>query len=258
MLSEPAFFRAAPAPILPDDRLKDQDALGFVHALPLASQEAWMTWALRVRLADRLAESDPEGLRMLRAFAWEGSRQADAWGRYLDALRDYHRPGLVIRTLAEHDTMVVRLSGSMLELAPGIREDLVAAAAHFGALDQFFNNLRDMQEDAERGMCWIPVDVLAEFGIDRGDVISGRAPDMPGWAPLMQWWLDDRRIWTLRASADLIAGGDAEPAVRVMVGWTLARYDRIERVMCQVRYDYRAFPQRYWAEVRRALSAHHN
>jgi phytoene synthase len=41
-----------------------------------------------------------------------------------------------------------------------------------------------------------------------------------------------------------------------MRAWSLARYARIERVLRAVDFDFRRFPSRYWAEVRRDLLAH--
>ncbi len=241
--------------VAPDDALKDLDCLGFARAFDPPERARWEAWIGRLRLADRLAETDPEALRMLRAFDYGDERPcaASAWSRYLDALAHYHRPGLIIRTLAEHDEMLLRLSGPLLQLAPGMPEELWEAAAHFGALDQFYNNLRDMQEDAARGLCWLPEEVLRWHRITREDVIAGRAPDMPEWRTMMMWWWDERRIWLFRRGTDLVGVKHAHPSIRAMVAWTLRRYERVMRVFRAVDYDYRRFPERYWAEVRREL-----
>lgn len=230
----------------PDDRAKDDDSLGFVRGFEPAERERWIAWATRVRLADRLAETDPAALRMLRAFDYgDEPRHADAWSSYLDALAHYGS-GYVVKTLADHDEMLRRLSGPIVQLAPGMPEELWEAAGHFGALDQFFNNLRDIQEDAERGMCWLPEEVLRWYGITRADVISGRAPAMAGWCDMVGLWLGSYLASLRDAAAPFLEAVSLPAPLLAMRTWTLWRYARIERTLSAVDYDYRRFQARYW------------
>lgn len=271
-----------------DDRGKDDDNLLWLRALPRDVQRAWEERLRWIRITDRMAESellDPttrpfaqflagwrylrrtgrtagphadelETLRALWLAAPEGPprRHAiDTWDAYLTALDDYHAPGLVLRTLAEHDEMLWRLSGRIFQLLPYVPHEFTEAIGEFGRLDQFFNNLRDLHEDAERGLCFLPVDVLARFGVERDEVIAGRAVDRPGWAPLMRWWLDDHR-WALWARADpFIEASGLHPSLELMRAWCLWRYARIERVMRAVGCDPRRFQDRYWAATRHEL-----
>ncbi len=257
-----------PVPVAPQgcvassDALKDLDCVGFVYALAPADQPPWLEWMRRIRIADRRAETDLAGLLHLKE-AWgtvrefefhDGTpRQAATWALYLDALAEYHRPALVIRTLAEHDEMLLRLSGPLLQLAPGMPEELWEAAAHFGALDQFYNNLRDLAEDAERGLCWIPEEVLERHGLSRDDVITGRAPDKDGWRNLMTDWIHISRVELRRRALRLLTAEALQPPLVAMLAWTEHRHQRIIEAFLCVRRDYRRFPERYWAEVRREL-----
>jgi phytoene synthase len=210
----------------------------------------------RIRLADELAESGPRSIATLLS-AWdtvcahkfhdESPRAAAAWGQYLVALWYYHC-GVAIRTITNHDEMLLRLSGPLLQLAPGMPEELWSAAAHFGALDQFWNNVRDMQEDAERGMCWLPESVLLDHGIRREDVMSGDAPRMSGWQGLMRWWLEARVARLEEAAASFIAARKPE-TLQLMQTWTLRRYARVACTFRAVEFDYRRFAEVYWGEV---------
>lgn len=249
------------APALPDDRLKDLDALGFVDAFDPAERRLWIDWARALRLADQIAEAGSGGyghiaaledaVRKLRLVP--GSRRYAAWSGYLDALATYG-VGYVVRTLTEHDEMLLRLSGPLLQLAPHMPEELWEAAAAFGALDQFYNNLRDMQEDAERGLCWIPEDELWEHGFTSEDVICGMAPDMLGWWKVMSSWTT-HRLWQAAAKASEFTNAtELHPSLEAMREWTLIRYQRVMLIFRAVDYDYRRFPARYWAEVRREMS----
>jgi phytoene synthase len=256
-----AFHLPLPAPALPDDRLKDRDCMGFVDAFEPGERALWLDWARALRVADRLAESDSGGFGHFRA-SWgvvqslglsRDTPRARAWSAYLDALATYGAD-YVVRTLAEHDEMLLRLSGPLLQLAPHMPEELWESAAAFGALDQFYNNLRDMQEDAERGLCWLPEDVLREHGLTREDVISGRAPDRAGWQALMSRWLVVDRTRLFANSVGFVWTQDMHQSIAAMCAWTKRRYRRIADALDAVDYDYRRFPSRYWAEVRRELA----
>ncbi len=240
------------------DRLKDLDCIGFIYGLPSAEQQPWIDWITRLRLADRLAETDPEALRMLRAFDYQDKRLhvANAWGRYLDALLDYHRPGLVIHTLVEYDEMLLRLSGPLLQLAPYMPENFLESAESFGALDQFYNNMRDMAEDGAQGMCWLPEDVLHEHAIAREDVIAGHAPEHPMWRGFMLHWIRGQSARLHKGAASFIRANKLPASLDAMRAWTLRRYDRISEALRAVDYDYRRFPPIYWGNVGREL-AHH-
>src|SRR5205085_1674963 len=112
---------------LGDDALKDFDNAGWVVEFPPSIKAAWVPRIRAIRLADRLAENqqlDPASRRFDSAddernvFVGEPPAVRAAWTRYLSALRAYHRHDLRLRTLAEHDAMLDRLSGSLFQLVP--------------------------------------------------------------------------------------------------------------------------------------------
>ncbi|AUX39320.1 hypothetical protein SOCE26_007090 [Sorangium cellulosum] len=181
-------------------------------------------------------------------------RALAAWDAYLLALADYHAPSLLIRTMKDHDTMLMRLSGHIFQLVPFLTKEHWDAAGEFGRLDQFFNNLRDMQEDADRGICYLPGEELARHGVTRAQVISGRCVDTPGYRALMSSWLDEVMPALYARAAPFIDAQDLHPSLQLMKEWSLRRYARITRVFRALGFDYRRFPARYWAEVRRDLA----
>ncbi|WP_437636104.1 squalene/phytoene synthase family protein [Sorangium sp. So ce854] len=181
-------------------------------------------------------------------------RSLAAWDAYLLALADYHAPGLLIRTMREHDTMLMRLSGHIFQLVPFLTMEHWDAAGEFGRLDQFFNNLRDMQEDADRGICYLPEEELARHGVTRAQVISGRCVGTSGYERLMRSWLDEVLPALYARAAPFIEARGLHPSLEIMREWSLRRYARITRVFRATGFDHRRFPARYWAEVRRDLA----
>lgn len=181
-----------------------------------------------------------------------------AWDAYLDALAEYHAPEMRVRTLSDHDEMLFRLSGRIFQLVPFLPGHAWEAAGEIGRLDQFFNNVRDLHEDGESGLCYLPEDVLGRFGVKRGDVISGAAAEQPRFQRLMRFWLDEH-LPALRARAlPFFKIEGLHPSLRVMREWTARRHVRIERVMRAVKFDYRRFPALYWAAVRHDLMTVHS
>jgi 15-cis-phytoene synthase len=203
--------------------------------------------AIRALWFLRESDGDPGEAAMARL-------SVGAWDAYLAALADYHAPDLVIHGLREHDTMLWRLSGRIFQLVPFLTEDMWAAAGDFGRLDQFFNNLRDMQEDAERGICYLPEEVLRRHGVERSRLISGRCVEEPGYQRLMRFWLDEHLPTLYARAAPFIEARELHPSLEVMKEWSLRRYERITRVFRRTGFDYRRFPARYWADVRRDLA----
>jgi phytoene synthase len=177
-----------------------------------------------------------------------------AWDAYLSALADYHTPDVSLTTLHEHDEMLWRLSGRIFQLVPFLTDSVWDDVGEFGRLDQFLNNLRDLQEDANNGICYFPTDVLDAFGVDRREVLSGRCHANSGYRRMMEFWLDER-LPALRARASgFVDTQGLHPSLEIMRTWSIWRHARIERVMRAVGLDFRRFPSRYWAEVRRDLA----
>jgi phytoene synthase len=210
---------------------------------PFARELAGIRTAWILPSADAAAPAEPMARRSLVA-----------WDAYLLALRDYHAPALSLLTLQDHDEMLWRLSGRIFQLVPFLTEDIWDSVGELGRLDQLLNNLRDLSEDAENGVCYFPADVLGDFGVSRIDILSGCCVGSPAYRRLMRFWLDDH-LPALRARAEGFARAEGiHPSLEVMREHTLRRHARIERVLRAVDLDFRRFPRRYWAEVRRDLA----
>ena len=146
--------------------------------------------------------------------------------------------------------MLDRLSGSLFQLLPFLLPHHLEAIRAFGVLDQFFNNLRDLAEDAAHGICYFPDDVLARFGLCREDVVSGRCRRTAGFRNLMVYWLDEYLPELERAAASFYACDDLHPSVAMMRDEFRARYRRILDTFWAVDFDYQRFATGYWSEVR--------
>ncbi|AKT37454.1 squalene/phytoene synthase family protein [Chondromyces crocatus] len=180
-------------------------------------------------------------------------RVVAAWDAYLEALEEYHAPEVQVRTMVEHDEMLFRLSGRIFQLMPFLTTVHWDAAGEFGRLDQFFNNLRDLQEDAEHGICYLPVDLLRRFGVAREEVLSGRCASTPAFRAMMRFWVGEHLAALRERARPFIEAEGVHPSLEIMRSWSLRRHARIERVLRTLDFDYRRFPTRYWAEVRRGL-----
>ncbi len=55
------------------------------------------------------------------------------------------------------------------------REEMLALATSFGQGLQMTNILKDMWDDHERGVCWLPRDVFSSFGFDLSSLSPGQA-----------------------------------------------------------------------------------
>jgi phytoene synthase len=264
-----------------DDALKDFDTAGFVRDLPGSVRPAWLQRIRAIRLADRLAENqelDPESGRFdkfvaaqsdeipalhavheddraSQVFGEDGPEVLEAWTGYLKALGAYHHRDLRLQTLSEHRSMLEQLSGSLFQFLPFLQPQHIEAIRAFGALDQFFNNLRDLAEDAAHGVCFFPEDVLARAGLRREDVLGDGWRTMPGWQKLMRFWLDEYLPELERATAPFDALNDLHPSVARMRSECQARYQRILSCFRAVGFDFRRFADEYWREVRVSAAA---
>jgi len=249
-------FASSSHAALGDDALKDFDNADWVRELPASIRPAWVERIRAIRIADRLAENAT--LHAVRAAndgvseTLEGACPAGqaAWTQYLAALGAYHGRNLRVRTISDHRRMLDRLSGSLLQLVPFLLPHHFEAIRAFGVLDQFFNNLRDLAEDAAQGICYFPEDVLARFGLRREDVVNGRCRRILAWRELMVYWLDEYLPELERAAARFDACDDLDPSVLRLRNEFRARHARILDTFCAVDFDFERFAEEYWGEVR--------
>jgi phytoene synthase len=249
---------------LGDDALKDFDNAAWVAGLPGPVQRRWVESIRAIRLADRLAEEkelrpdsgqsaghDLPSLHAVSAHHGEDATAARAaWGRYLAALRAYQRRDLRVATLADHRTMLDRLSGSLFQLFPFLRPHQLEAIRGFGALDQFFNNLRDLAEDAAHGICYFPEDALARAGLRREEVTGQGWRTSQGWQKLMRHWMEEVLPGLEHGAAGFDACGDLHPSLVRMRSDCRSRYARILHLFRAVEFDFQLFAAEYWLAVR--------
>lgn len=275
-----------------NDDVKDKDNGIWLEALPSNVQKAWCERFYCIRWVDRLAEQDlivqPGGEQFFAFFqAWkslyrhgsfptEGQRwevleylfqcwyadgsglqhraEIEAWNEYMEAIVVYHKSPLIIDTLSEYERMLDRLAGSCFQLLPCLEKSQRAIARQFGWVDQFYNNLRDLYEDAQQGVCYFPTEVLAQHGLTRDDILTGNCLKQPGYQSLMQFWVEDYLPELRKHHLSLLQVNDLHPAWQRLTAWFMHRYQRIERVMKHCQYDFVEFSDRYWCLVKAELA----
>src|SRR5438105_7696633 len=206
---------------LGDDALKDFDSAGWVVELPPSIQPVWVQRIRAIRQADRLSEArqldraaaDDIFLRLpAHFFAADGPRALAAWTGYLAALRAFHRRDLRLSGLADHRAMLDRLSGSLFQLVPFLSPPQFEAIRGLGVLDQFFNNLRDLAEDAAHGICYFPDDVLARARLRRDDVLGDRWRSRPGCrTSCASGWMNISLSWNSALLGSMLATTSTPP-----------------------------------------------
>lgn len=273
---------------LSDDALKDDDNAAWILSLDSPVRRLWIERVWWIRWVDRLAENDflhGDGWRF-REFRqrwwvlceenyvdprdrWAGllrsqqrrwfhpprDRHAIAiWDAYLEAIETYHQRDLVFPSLDDVEAMFAALAGNFFQVFPFIEPHQREAVRHFGILDQFYNNLRDLQEDIEQGFCYFPEDRLAQFGLTRSQFLDFTAIGTPAYRQFMNFWLDEYLPQLIQNARPFLDAEDLHPSWQLLRYWSLHRYSRIEQVFYESHLDYRHFPARYWAEVRQDLA----
>ena len=273
-----------------DDALKDEDNAAWVMELEPPIRDAWIERIGWIRLADRLAENEllesasSEFQRFHNNWKWmmatgqvqpgcghrkEFCRMRDrwfahpsdsvsrlsiqSWDHYLTAIDDYHQDHLTIEHMADFETMLRELAGSFFQMLPFLEPHQWQAVGSFGAVDQFYNILRDLREDAEQGICYLPTELLDRFKVSRAEILELRACDNPGYRPMMEFWIHDYLPQLERKSYPFILAPDLHPSWQMLRDWSLNRYQRIQRIFRRCDYDYVQFPELYWQEVKRDL-----
>lgn len=273
-----------------DDAAKDEDNAGWVLELENSLHQAWIERIRWIRLVDRLAEQDLlcakesgfltllEGWRGLKqngsppldnphyAFleemrrAWFGQHgQAfdegaiAAWDRYIGAIARYHKAHLTIETIQEYEQLLTDLGGAFFQTLPFLPPSQRQAASYLGMLDQFYNHLRDLEEDSAHGICYLPTELLEQFGVSREVILTHQIDTHPNYIPMMQFWLDDYLPRLRRKARPFITNEALHPSWQCLCEWSLYRYRRIETVFRKCNFDYIQFSQVYWPQVKAEL-----
>ena len=272
-----------------NDHLKDVDNIGWVRRLDAGVRDDWLVTLEWIRTADRVVEATVSPDRLVRDQAvlahrafmagWEAVRRGDEppdgsfaplmsklaarwrrdglaedmlrhWDVYLDALWQDRSPAYVAETEDDYRAELLAL-GSLFQTLPHQPSGLEAAVGALGMLDQFFNNLRDLREDAGLGMCRFPLDVLARFGIQSDQfpklIVSADAR----FASMVEHLLSTL-VPELRLQADpLFRAAALHPSWVEMIRQVLARHGRVEAMARLCGFDAAAFEVAYWNLVRR-------
>ena len=181
--------------------------------------------------------------------------EIEAWDCYMEAIADYHQPRLVVATLQDYEIMLDRLAGACFQLLPFLADHQRAIARQFGIVDQFYNNLRDIYEDAQQGICYLPTEVLARFGLTREQILDLSCLSHSGYRPFMEFWINTYLAGLRQQNLDLALAKDLHPAWQCLTAWFIHRYQRIERVLRDCQYDFVAFAERYWPIVQQDLTS---
>jgi 15-cis-phytoene synthase len=274
-----------------DDSLKDEDNAAWVMFLEPEEKKAWIERIGWIRLIDRLAEQDllaPErsefqkfrdswhelmrtgivsvgsphqSLLFEMQEAWFNQPcdtacqlSIHSWDRYLQALDRYHSKNLVLETFQDFETMLEEIAASFFQVLPFLSAHQWQIAGQFGVVDQFYNILRDLLEDAEQGICYLPMELLDRFGVSRSEILQLTATANPQYAEMMQFWVYDYLPQLYCKAYPLILASDLAPSWERLRDWSVDRYKRIERVFRVCHYDYLEFPKLYWREVQRELA----
>lgn len=272
-----------------DDALKDEDNAAWVTELKPEVQDKWVQRIRWIRFVDRLAEQDllnpsshqfytffmewkgviktgnvPEGsiyteiLVDLRDRWWRQDGRTDylairTWQRYLSAIARYHVPNLVIATLSQYETMLKTLAGSFFQLFPYLSQAYRPAVYHWGAIDQFYNNLRDLYEDAAQGICYLPNELLQQYGVHREEIFQLTACQNPNYHRMMQFWLDNYLPKLQYQTQPIFSADDLHPSWQILRDWSLHRYNRINQVFRACNFNYEEFSRIYWSVVQQEL-----
>lgn len=266
-----------------DDASKDEDNAGWLLELDTDIRNEWIERISWIRLIDRLAEQEllysgePRFQRFLEEWrdllttgslpdecifcdilsgikaAWFGvipqQQSIQSWDEYVGAIAHYHSADLNIETLDDYEQMLIDLGGSLFRVLPFLSDEHRQAAQNFGVLDQFYNHLRDLREDAEQGICYLPTEILHRFGVSRAELLEQTACQNPGYRKMMLFWLENYLPQLRHKVCQLLDVTTLHPSWQILRDWSIYRYRRIEMTFRQCHFDYVQFPEIYWQQV---------
>ncbi|MFO0574907.1 MAG: squalene/phytoene synthase family protein [Polyangia bacterium] len=182
--------------------------------------------------------------------AWSTVR---AWDEYVEATARYTRSDMVFETIDEYEHMLQSLGGSLFQIFPYLTEPQRQAVRAFGAVDQFFNHLRDLPEDTAQNLCYFPADVLERFGVERQEVLDGSCFQNPGYVKMMKFWLGDFVPYLYSQAASFLSDNEMHYSWRLLKHWFLRRHVRLEHAFRRAGMNYKLASQLYFAEVKPGL-----
>ena len=277
----PALVGSASYRAFSNDTAKDEDSVGWVLDLVPEARDRWLRHIKWIRLADRLAENqrlEPQAARFTAfrrdfdALTASGTidlasphaavmseisaalpdlgpmadRHLEAWHAYLEALARYRLVTEPIEDIRAYTEGLGRLSGNASRLFPFLTAKHWESIYHLGALDQFFNNVRDLAEDVAQGVACLPRTLLERYSVLPKDLLGDTPTAVPGYRPMMEHWLGEYRDELTMRARPFLDATDLHPSLAVMRETTLTRYQRIERAFRECDFDFHKFGALYW------------
>lgn len=271
------------------DSLKDEDNVSWVMELDEPERKDWIDILQWIRAPDRLLERDRfethnsnygfqsflEDWKKLRTYGtinkdspfatlfenlkyrWnvEGLTNDDmkSWDQYLESLKTYLHPETKIRSMEDYERALYGLSGTFFQALPHAPKDVKNAVGSLGILDQFYNNLRDLEEDTKRGICYFPVELLEKFGIDRTEISKIIYTGEERFSNMMEYLLSSFVTDIKKKTTPLFSRETDHYSWKLMLDNVLARHSRIEYVSRVSSYNMKIFNQIYWNLVKSDL-----
>jgi 15-cis-phytoene synthase len=195
-----------------------------------------------MRIEDMLNDAFCRHYRSWRKPSDLGVVANEAWHGYLKAVAHYENPQADIPNLDIHRDMLLELGGNLFCLLPEVDWYLRRSIAHFGALHQYFEDLRELVEEGRMLRCRFPLDVMARFGVTPEDFSEQRWSYRADCAAFMSFWLDDY-LPTLRHEAEeFINMKRLHPSLVSLRQACLRRHERIERILRESAFELEAIP----------------
>lgn len=269
-----------------DDTEKDEDNGSWIMQLPPGPRDAWVTTLEWIRTPDRFLEHhlfddgaaapgygfsefvddwrrlgtgrhpEPspcrdlfERLREQMAAGVLSEADLGAGDLYLDSLWRYRAPRL--STIEDYRQALYGLSGSFFMAFPFKPPGLLAEIGVFGTLDQFFNNLRDLSEDLQRGICYYPAELLGMFDIERDEIFTLVERSDVRFVRMNEHLLTTLVPQLQREASSLFSAGGLHHSWTELLRNCLMRHSRIEYVARLARFNPSEFRRLYWPIVRR-------
>jgi 15-cis-phytoene synthase len=239
--------------------LKAYDDWGWLDELEQGARVDWLRRLHWIEMVDRLAVEEPlpeDAESYANHFILPcdplelGAIWRAAWRRYIQAAHRY-RHQTSIAKLTTHREMLVELSGNQFCLFSEVDLCTRRSIVHFGALDRFFTNLRDLSQDLRRGVQSFPAELLKRFGLRALDLVSHGLRSKPGYLALMRFWLDEYLPSLQVQAADFSQNEQLPTGLRLLRDACLRRHARIESAFRECSLDLKRADAVYWREVER-------
>lgn len=255
---------------------KDYDTSWWLGSLPAQERDAWLLLVRWQRVCDEASEAGGqpwdqlrqdwqvfrrsgaclgEWAAELRRIATLGCEWSDqtwhAWDELVDSQVRWWPSDIV--DLSALEQFGVDASGSILRCAPGAPWRRRGAIDALGALDQLMNVLRDVEEDALTGRCWLPRDVMRFHGLELDEVLSAVEQGDPRLAAVCRdTWFGLSR--TLCKKIDVIGEVPLTPAWRQLVRAFRDRHRGFAVALAASGFQPRTATPAYWAHRRARLA----